>query len=185
MDLIPLIAECLQRIEHSRFFETERGFQGEFLANLRAVIHTGDVREDVIVEQEYQKRLKEHGITLRPDIIVHVPTPKGGDRREGNLVVLQFKLRGDQDKAQEDFENLDAILQALNYPTGAFVNIADARTHAEHYAGPYPDRIHCFAVERTSQGVRVVHARPGGAMDARVSNAPAPGAPPVRGGRIR
>src|SRR5439155_984439 len=83
---------------------------------------------------------------------------------------------------QEDFEKLDAILEALNYPSGAFVNVADARTHAEHYSGAYPGRIHCFAVERTSQGIRVVHARPSPARDARARNVPAPGAPPIRGG---
>lgn len=32
---------------------------------------------EAIIEQEYQKRLAEHGITFRPDIIIHVPTAPG------------------------------------------------------------------------------------------------------------
>jgi hypothetical protein len=32
---------------------------------------------DAIVEQGYQKRMRDHGIDRRPDIIIHVPTPGG------------------------------------------------------------------------------------------------------------
>ena len=37
-------------------------------------------------------------------------------------------------EATEDFDNLDAVIGALNYPLGIFVNIDSVRTQAVHYA---------------------------------------------------
>src|SRR5437667_12482501 len=39
--------------------------------------------------QEHQKRLPFHSVRVRPDIVIHVPSPARGDRREGNSAVTQ------------------------------------------------------------------------------------------------
>jgi len=115
-------------VTHPRFFETERGFQGAFQANLQAAL--GDTAHpDAIVEEEYQKRIKIHGIRRRPDIIIHVPTASGGNRRDGNVAVFALKLAATQAAARRDFDALDAMFTALHYPFGAFVNIGNGRTH--------------------------------------------------------
>ena len=64
---------------------TERGFQGEFLDLLRETLPEVGLLGDAIVEQEYQKRIREHCITLRSDIIVHILASVGGNRRRNNL----------------------------------------------------------------------------------------------------
>ena len=156
--VVPLITDALRGVTHSRFFESERGFQAEFLANLREALPAAGLPGDAIVEQEYQKRLKEHGIRRRPDIIIHVPTPPGGNRSQGNFAALALKLSAGVAKAREDFAGLDAILRTLDYPLGVFVNIASQKTHAEHYRGQFSDRIHCFAVWRNEGQVHVRHA---------------------------
>jgi hypothetical protein len=47
-----------------RFFETERGYQGELLAELRAALLMLGLPGDAIVEQEYQKTFPKHRITV-------------------------------------------------------------------------------------------------------------------------
>jgi hypothetical protein len=156
--MVPMIVEALRGVTHPRFFDSERGFQAEFLANLRVALPNAGLLGDAIVEQEYQKRLKVHGIRRRPDIIIHVPTPPGGSRRQSNFVAFALKLAAGTAKARRDLEALDAILRALDYPFGVFVNIASQKTHADQYRGLFPDRIHCFAVWRNAGQVRVRHA---------------------------
>ena len=114
---------------------------------------------EAIVEEEYQKRIKIHGIRRRPDVIVHVPTQPGNDRRVGNLAVFALKLRATPTEARHDFAALDAMFRALDYPMGAFINIGNDRTHAELYQGVYPGRIHMFAVWQIDGRTRVRHAR--------------------------
>ena len=75
--MIPAIVTALRAVSKPRFFETERGYQGEFLAELRAALPALGPPGDIIVEQEYQKTLPRHNINIRPDIIVHVPTADG------------------------------------------------------------------------------------------------------------
>lgn len=156
--MIPTIVTALRAVTNARFFETERGYQGELLAELRSALPDLALDGDAIVEQEYQKRIRDHGIDRRPDIIIHVPTPAGEDRREGNFAVFELNFRCGPAEAQEDFENLDTVIGALNYPLGVFVNIDSARTQAAHYAGPYRDRIHFFAVRLVDGAVTVRHA---------------------------
>lgn len=36
-----------------------------------AVLYGGVLPDDPVIQQEYQKRLRHHGIKIRPDIIVH------------------------------------------------------------------------------------------------------------------
>lgn len=83
--MISHISKILTSIKQPRFNETERGFQGEFLALLRETLPEVGLPGDAIVEQEYQKRIREHGITLRSDISVHIPAPVGGNRRRNNF----------------------------------------------------------------------------------------------------
>jgi hypothetical protein len=156
--LIEQVVDALRAVVNPRFFDTERGFQGAFQANLGAAL--GDrLPPEVIVEEEYQKRIKIHGIRRRPDVIVHVPTQPGNDRRVGNLAVFALKLRATPTEARHDFAALDAMFRALDYPMGAFINIGNDRTHAELYQGVYPGRIHMFAVWQIDGRTRVRHAR--------------------------
>ena len=156
--LVPIVLECLGGVRQARFFETERGYQGELLAELRARLTRADLPGGAIVEQEYQKRLPEHGIKVRPDLIIHLPTPPGGNRRRGNFAVFELKLRAGKNQAREDFANLDAVLSALDYPLGVFVNIASNETHAAQYGGPFRARLHFFAVRRAAGQVQVRHS---------------------------
>lgn len=83
--LIGVVNTCLVSITQPRLYETERAFQGEFLANLRDALPEVGLPGQAIVEQEYQKRYREHGIVVRPDIIIHVPTLTGGESEERQL----------------------------------------------------------------------------------------------------
>ena len=152
------IISALRRVAHPRFFETERGFQGAFQANLTAAL--GDLLPPkAILEEEYQKRISSHGIRRRPDVIIHVPTPPGGNRRAGNFAVFALKRQASSVVAQQDFEALDAMFEALDYPFGAFINIGLEYTHADQYRGGFSDRIHFFAVWHGDGQTHVSHAR--------------------------
>jgi hypothetical protein len=156
--MIPMIVTALRAVSTPRFFETERGYQGEFLAELRAGMPALGLPGDAIIEQEYQKTFPAHNINVRPDIIVHVPTAAGGDRAVGNFAVFELNFQAGPKEAREDFNNLDAVIEALNYPVGVFVNIDSVRTQAARYEGAYRDRIHFFAVRLVGGAVQVRHA---------------------------
>ena len=155
--MIPTITACMRRITRPRFFETELGFQGELLAELRGALPRAGLPGDAVVEQEYQKRLRDHGINVRPDLIVHVQTPTGGNRRQNNFVVFELNHQAGPKEVREDFDNLDAVLRALDYPLGVFVNVASGRTQAAHYRGPFRDRVHFFAVRLRNNAVELRH----------------------------
>lgn len=156
--MIPVITECLRSVSHPRFFETERGYQGAFLTELKMRLPRIAVPGDAIVEQEYQKRFSLHGINVRPDIIIHVPTASDhGDRRKGNFVVFELNLHAGAAEAQGDFSNLDAVLTKLDYPLAVFVNIATGSTQAAQYTGTFKSRIHCFAVRQSQGTIDVIH----------------------------
>jgi len=150
--MIPTIIQALRAISHPRFFETERGFQGEFLANLKTL---GAAPPNAIVEEEHQKKLRIHGIARRPDIIIHVPTPPGGDRKRDNFAVFALKLAAGPAAAAKDFAALDAMIVALHYRVAAFVNIAARDTHADRYNGQFRDRLHFFGVAQVNNETRV------------------------------
>lgn len=156
--MIPRIVAALRAVRIPRFFETERGYQGELLADLRAALPALGLHREAIVGQEYQKKLHLHDITIRPDIIIHVPTTQGGNRRIGNSIVFELKRKAGPTRAQEDFGSLDTIIDALHYSFGVFVNIDSDRTQAAHYHGPHRDRIHFFAVRLVNGAVQVRHA---------------------------
>jgi hypothetical protein len=153
--VIPTIIAALRQVAHPRFFQNERGCQGQFQANLQAA---GVVPPNAILEEEHQKTMARHGITRRPDLVLHVPTPEDGNVRIGNLVVFELKRASSAAEAREDFNALDDVLGALDYPLGVFINIDDRRTHANQYTGRFRDRLHFLAVDRAPDQTRVRHA---------------------------
>ena len=96
-----------------------------------------------VVEQEYQKRIPDHGFRIRPDIIVHVPYEPSihSSRMEGNFVVFELKLQAGPKQAAEVYEKLCNMCDVLGYPLAIFINISAEDTHFENYKGPYKDRI--------------------------------------------
>lgn len=156
---VEVISKTIGLVGHPRYFETERGFQGALNAQLARTLE-GLIPQDFIIEEEYQKRLKPHGITIRPDIIIHTPFQEQTHKStaEGNFAVFQIKLKASTKDSMDDFEKLDMMFEKLNYPIGIFINISSRETHYKNYKGKFPDRLHCFAVELDSAGkVSIYH----------------------------
>lgn len=156
---LALFIEALRMIKEPRFFGTERGYQGELLAELRNRLGGARLPGDPIVEQEYQKTISLHGLTIRPDIIIHIPFERGvtNSRREGNFVAVELKCRVGRRQAGDAFENLRQIKEALNYPLTVFVNVDSANTHAELCPGSIAAQTVCIAV-RLEDGNPVIRA---------------------------
>jgi hypothetical protein len=154
------LATALRAVTTPRFYETERGFQGELLVELRKVIPAGFLPDQAIIEQEYQKRLRMHGLASRPDIVIHEPFDRNRhcSRRDGNFAVLELKLEATPDKAAADIENLMAMMTVLEYPLGIFLNIASEITHADLLQADWRDRIACFAVSLRNGEAHVVQS---------------------------
>ncbi|MBK7664281.1 MAG: hypothetical protein IPJ21_12180 [Sterolibacteriaceae bacterium] len=144
-DVLRGVRDALASITAPRFFQTERGYQGALLAQLHQRLLLSD---DAIVEQEYQKQAGQHGLTIRPDIIVHEPfdPARHHARTEGNVAVIELKLRATAADALGDFQSLRSMLEVLRYPLGVFVNIDAAVTHAGSIPADLHGRIVCFAV---------------------------------------
>ena len=156
---IKIFKESLGAITAERFYETERGYQGQLLIELdNRFKREHNVPNQTIIEQEYQKTLPNHGIDIRPDIIFHIPHEAGvhQDRRDGNFVVIECKLKATQRKAIEDFNNLDLMFEKLNYPLGIFLNIDSDKTFYEKYTGRYKNRLCCFAVQLVDGKVKII-----------------------------
>lgn len=136
--LLRHVRESLAAIRNPRFFETERDFQGALLAQLEQRIPKSVWPEGTIIEQEYQKRLKQHGLSIRPDIIIHEPfDPEHHmDRTEGNYAVFELKLNATETEATEDFDSLRLMIEALHYPLAIFVNISSQVTWADCLTTP-------------------------------------------------
>lgn len=159
--LIEHIRESLTFISAARFFETERGFQGALLAQLVNRIPYHVLTEGtLIVEQEYQKSHAKHGLTIRPDIIIHEPfqPARHASRTEGNIAVIELKLSASKVQAQDDFNSLAEMINVLQYPLGIFINIASDMTHSELVPLSMKDRIVCFAVWLDNGRVKVVES---------------------------
>ena len=158
VDIIESIKESLTAITKPRFFQSERGFQGELLVQLSRRLRLSD-RE--VVEQEYQKRQRDHGLTVRPDIIIHEPfdSARHGARTAGNRVVVEIKINATEAEAVQDFESLAAMIQVLHYPLGVFINVGSSLTHANLVPRTVRGRIVTFAVERRDGRAHVVEER--------------------------
>jgi len=64
---------ALKEVRHPRFFENERGYQGQLYCQLQAQLRQrGLLDGGAILELEYQKSSR-HGTGQRPDIVFHIP----------------------------------------------------------------------------------------------------------------
>jgi hypothetical protein len=115
-ELLNIVRESLLEITNPRFFETERGFQGMLLHRIQSRL-SGKAWAGAVVEQEYPKKLKEHGLKIRPDLIIHVPfnPEKHKSRREGNFAVIELKLRANKERAIKDYNHLISVLSIVIY----------------------------------------------------------------------
>ncbi|MEA2033564.1 MAG: hypothetical protein U9N41_08285 [Euryarchaeota archaeon] len=159
--VIEIIIEALKKVNNPRFFKTERGYQGRFACAMYEVMDDkGIFPDDAILEEEYQKRLNEHGTGQRPDLIVHIPTEISGlaNTSKNNLVVFAFKKNATLKKVGEDFYKLDVMFKELEYPLGIFINIGTLHTHIDKYRGNYKERLHFFSVVMKNVEVKIVHA---------------------------
>ena len=159
--LIEALSESLYAIEEPRFYETERGFQGQLLVELSKRIPEYFPDDIAIIEQEHQKTLERHGLKIRPDIVIHQPFDPTihETRRHGNFAVIELKLRAGPKRAAEDFTNLYSMLTLLDYPVGIFINVSHSRTQAIHAPAEARGRIIAFATKLTPDGVQVVVER--------------------------
>ena len=154
-----LLEESLQGISEEVLYRDERGFQGALLHELNARIGKGVLPEDPIIQQEYQKRLRHHGIKIRPDIIVHIPFERGlaEGRDEGNFAAMELKRRATVKSARAAFANLALMKRALKYPLTVFINVDSEETHAAVCPWSIADQNVCFAV-RLEEGRPVLKA---------------------------
>jgi hypothetical protein len=150
------LRDSMRAITNGRYFSTERGYQGQLIAELNSRLNISqNFQDNAVWEQEYQKQADKHGITIRPDIILHVPFETGiyNNRRTGNFIVIQLKRRASVRKAKEDFKKLNLMFEKLDYPLGIFINIDSARTFHDCYAGDYSERLYYFAVKLANDEV--------------------------------
>lgn len=142
--------ESLKAISNIRYLASERAYQSALFSELKT---KGKIEQIfsryAIIEPEYQKTLTAHGITNRPDIIIHVPFETGinDNRASDNYVVIQLKLKASESKAEKDFGDLDLMFEKLNYQTGIFLNIDSLKTFVNCYKGKYKEQLNCFAVK--------------------------------------
>ncbi len=150
MDAIDTLLSAIKRIKEPRLFASERGYQGQLVAEIDRLLGDSTDITRPLVEQEYQKLAKVHGITFRPDIIVHVPFERGVSptRQHDNYLIIMLKLSANQKRANEDFAKLSAICSALDYPLGALVNVASAELWLPHYPrkGEEKFKLHEFGI---------------------------------------
>jgi hypothetical protein len=145
--IIQATVNALKSLTPERFFQTERGYQGRFYCNLQKELDDAKILNDqTILEMEYQKSAR-HGISQRPDIVLHIPAEASGAKRdENNFAVFALKRKASETDADDDFQKLNEMFNHLKYPLGIFINISSDRVLTEIYYGDYPERIHSFAV---------------------------------------
>jgi hypothetical protein len=145
---LTLLRQALENIRDERFFQDERGFQGALLQELSKMVAHGAFPGDPIIEQEYQKRLPQHKIRNRPDIIIHVPFERGvaEGRDEGNFVAMELKRRATPKTANGAFADLATMKETLKYPLTIFTNIDSDQTHAALCPTSIAGQTACFAV---------------------------------------
>lgn len=152
---------ALRQLTEPRYFRTERGFQGRFYCALQLALDKNNVLESPpILEMEYQKSGR-HGLSQRPDIILHVPAEDSGAGVAAyNYAVWALKLKASPSGAEDDFRKLDDMFSLLDYPLGIFVNI-DATDHRrEVYSGKFSDRLYTVAVRLKDGEVKLNWSRP-------------------------
>lgn len=160
-EFLALFQQALAAIKEPRFFATERGYQGALISELKSRIAEADFPDDPIVEQEYQKTLPNHGINIRPDIIIHIPFERGLNQRrdQGNFVAIEMKRQSTAADAEADFASLTLLKERLGYPITIFLNIDSAETHAQHCPARIGAQTVCFAVRLHDMEPNVVMER--------------------------
>jgi hypothetical protein len=157
-EIFEATVRALTDVKHARFFENERGYQGQFYCQLQAQLKTLDcLPRDAILEIEYQKSAR-YEIYQRPDIILHIPANRNEDIPKNNFAVWALKRSASEAEAQEDFRKLDEMFEVLDYAVGFLVNIDSCRTRRDEYAGRFPDRVFGFAVQLEGADVRVINS---------------------------
>lgn len=154
------LTTALQSVTTPRFYETERGFQGELLVALRRTLPQDFLPARAIIEQEYQKLLRSHGLAIRPDIIIHEPfdSSRHHSPDEGNLAVMELKRAATAKSAAADIESLVQMIEILRYSLAVFINIASVDTHADVVPTGWRDRIACFAVSLRDGKAHVIQS---------------------------
>jgi hypothetical protein len=149
LTVLEIIRESLSQITNSHWFQDERGYQGELLSEIKKRISDQSWAASAVVQQEYQKRLEEHGLKIRPDLIIHVPFDSKihKSRREGNFAVIELKINASKAKALEDYQHLSDMCDALDYPLAIFINIGGEKTFFKEYNGTNREKIIAFAVQ--------------------------------------
>lgn len=150
LKFLQVLREAMFFLKEPRLFETERGYQGALLAALQAALAGNPIWPgEPLVEQEYQKRARDHGLIIRPDIIIHIPFDRGqfSDRTQGNYAVIQLKRRGGIKKALNDYCKLAFMCAVLDYYIGVFINIDSDAPHLEDYEGHAKEKLYGFAVQ--------------------------------------
>jgi hypothetical protein len=152
-EFITLVIEAIRQITTPRYFNTERGYVGEFYLHLGNLLRNNAMfPEHAILETEVQKRVSDHyGVRQRPDLLVHIPIETGLtiNANENNFVVFAFKQKANRRRALNDFDNLNEMFLALNYEKGIFINIKGyPRIFLDYYTGNYRERIHELSIGR-------------------------------------
>lgn len=153
-----LLYDCLKQITEDRLFSTERGYQGTLAGLLSENMRKQDIWPgNPIVEEEYQKRAKDHGIKFRPDLIIHIPFDRGiySDRKHGNFVVMMLKLNSSKYSALEDYEKLSLLCEKLDYSIAVFLNIGSEETFFSTYDGKFKERMFGCGVVKENDSIRV------------------------------
>lgn len=147
-EFLALLEQALQSIREKVLYGDERGFQGALLHELNARLGYGVLPNDPIIQQEYQKRFRDHGIKIRPDIIVHIPFERGRaeGRDEGNFAAIELKRRATAKRAEHAFASLALMKRILRYPLTVFINLDSKETHAMLCPRHIADQTVCFAV---------------------------------------
>jgi hypothetical protein len=156
--ILDATAGALRAVTHPRFLRSERGYQGRFYCALQdALDGRGVLQDSLILEMEYQKSGR-HGLTQRPDIILHAPAETEAAVFENNIAVFALKLGASPGRAGEDFIKLDEMCATLQYQLAIFINVNSDAHHMECYGGQHRDRLHSFAVTLQSGQPHVTHA---------------------------
>lgn len=160
MDREPFIAALiasLHAIRNPQFYTDERAFQGQLLVELSNRL-LGVLPADGIVQQEAQKRLADHGLNQRPDIIVHEPfdPQRHEGRYQGNHAAIALKRRATASDAEDDFKKLQSMLDVLDYPLGVFINIDALTSFSNQLPNQLKERVVCFAVRLSNDGAAQV-----------------------------
>lgn len=158
--IIDATIQALKLVRNVRFLKTERGYQGEFFCELKTALYERSIlKDDLILEMEYQKAQSRHHIGQRPDIILHVPAEVSGEPvHENNIAVWALKRHSNIHDARDDYNKLDEMLRDLDYDAGFFINLDCNFHHLERYNGNYKDRLFAFSVKLSGNTLQIKQA---------------------------